>query len=441
MSEFQRPEIINHNGEEYYDAKELKKFDPVYFYGTSGGIRKIIKKKKIDVGVYHYATFAKRKGWSSDDQEKPCKKAFLLLLKSWVESNIPMMMEDDCVNEEGGYEYPQAPDILKLDYEEKFRDNDGRVAEIETRGERSSRGVYFSAKDVSVAFGMHELVNTILKKGTSYLIDIHYKTFIHVDLDCNQPKPNKQLFLTYKGILKVLFNNRSGRADSFVDWATETLFTHQMGSMEQKEELGSKLLGCSVNSIRNTLKNYSAKLSSIYCVSLGTGKTLRDSMKLPVTIKDEDIIIKFGYTDDLDRRSSEHLRKYKKIGGVDVRIMEFVYIDPEYLSQAETDMKHFFRVMETSVEYMNERELIAINPKHLDQIKKQYSLMGMGYKGKCSNMISKLEKLEYQMQIKEEIIKHREETIRQREEIIRHKETEIELKNKIIRLLEINRGL
>jgi len=280
-----------------------------------------------------------------------------------------------------------------------------------------------------------------MTSNESFAKGVHYNTFITDVADSKIHLPNKQLFLTYKGILKVLFNNRSGRADSFVDWATETLFTHQMGSMEQKEELGSKLLGCSVDSIRNTLKNYSAKLSSIYCVSLGTGETLRDSMKLPVTIKNEDIIIKFGYTDDLDRRSSEHLRKYKNIGGVDVRIMEFVYIDPGYLSQAETDMKHFFMAMETSVEYMNERELIAVNPKHLDQIKKQYSLMGSGYQGKCSNMISKLEKLEYQMQSKEESIKHKEETIRHKEEIIRHKETEIELKNKIIRLLEINRGL
>ena len=440
MSEFQRPEIIKHNGEEYYDAKELKKLDPVYFYGTSGGIRKIIKKKKIDVGVYHYATFAKRKGWSSDCQENPCKKACLLLLKSWVESNIPMMMEDDCVNEEGGYEYPQAPNLLILDDEEKFRDSDGRVAEIETRGERTSKGVYFSAKDVSVVFGMPELVNTILRKGTSYLIDIHYKTFIHVDLDRNQAKPIKQLFLTYKGMLKVLFNSRTGRADKFVDWATDTLFTHQMGSWEEKEELSSKLLGCDVKDVRTALKPYSAKLSSVYCFSLGTGESLRDSMELPEDVtKDDDIVIKFGFTNDLDRRSNEHVKEYEKIKGVKVRLMEYVYIDPAFLSEAEVELKQFFTAIETPVKYKKYKELISINPKHLKEIQKKYKSVGVGYQGNCSHLIGKLEKLEYQLQLKDKDIELREAEIRNRDTIIRHKDIEIELKDEIIRLVKMNK--
>jgi hypothetical protein len=252
----------------------------------------------------------------------------------------------------------------------------------------------------------------------------------------NEQMTKRHLFMTYEGMIKSLYSTHSKKAKGFRRWATDTLFIHQMGSQEQKEELGAKMLGCSVESMRNALKPYSSKLSSIYCFSLGTGDGLRNSMNLPSTINDDDIVIKFGYTDDLDRRSSEHLRKYKNIEGVCVRLMEFVYIDPEYLSQAETDMKHFFRAMETPVEYMNERELIAINPNHLAQIKKQYSMLGMGYQGKCANMIDKLEKLEYRIQMKEIEIERRDDAIRHRDEIIRHKEIEIELKNKIIRLLE-----
>ena len=36
-----------------------------------------------------------------------------------------------------------------LDDEEKFHDNEGRVVEIETRGEREHDKVYFLAKDVA----------------------------------------------------------------------------------------------------------------------------------------------------------------------------------------------------------------------------------------------------------------------------------------------------
>lgn len=428
MSDIQQPNVIQHNGFAYYNAADIKAYDPKYFYGTSGGIRKIITKKNIDTSVIHYATHSKRKGWTSDSQDNPSKKAKLLLLESWVAKNVPKMMEDGGDMEGDNREYQEAPDLLHLEDDEKFQDSDGNVVEIETRGERTHKGIYFLAKDVSVVFDIKAFIYDMKKDRSSFTEGDDYVYYnIRVNSRNNEQITKRQLFMTYEGMIKSLYSTRSKKAKGFRRWATETIFTHQMGSREQKEDLGSKLLGCSVDSIRNALKPYSAKLSSIYCFSLGTGETLRDSMKLPATIKDEDIIIKFGYTDDLDRRSSEHLRKYKKIGGVDVRIMEFVYIDPEYLSKAETDMKHFFRAMETPVEYMNEKELIAINPKHLAQIKKQYSLLGMGYQGKCSNMIAKLEKLECQMQIKEEII--------------RHKETEIELKDEIIRLLKINRGL
>ena len=443
MSEFQRPEIIKHNGEEYYDAKELKKLDPVYFYGTSGGIRKIIKKKKIDVGVYHYATFAKRKGWSSDCQENPCKKACLLLLKSWVESNIPTMMDDDCVNdEEGKYEYPQAPDLLLLEEEEKFRDSDGRVVEIETRGEMTPKGIYFSAKDVSVAFGLNRIVDSLTDKRRFKNDDEEeYRFFIVKNPVSNGISAiRKQMFITYEGMISILYSSRSEKAKGFRKWATETLFTHQMGSRSQKEELSSNLLGCDVKDVRTALKPYSAKLSSVYCFSLGTGESLRDSMELPEDVtKDDDIVIKFGFTNDLDRRSNEHVKEYEKIKGVKVRLMEYVYIDPAFLSEAEVELKQFFTAIETPVKYKKYKELISINPKHLKEIQKKYKSVGVGYQGNCSHLIGKLEKLEYQLQLKDKDIELREAEIRNRDTIIRHKDIEIELKDEIIRLVKMNK--
>jgi len=90
----QRPTFIRHRGSRYYSANDIKKYDPEYFYGTSVGIRKIIKKKNINSTVFHYATFSNKSGWKSCNQEKPCKKAVLLLLKSWVIKNIPSMMSE-----------------------------------------------------------------------------------------------------------------------------------------------------------------------------------------------------------------------------------------------------------------------------------------------------------------------------------------------------------
>ena len=440
MSDFKRPEIISYQGDEYYKAVDLKTYDSCYFYGTSTGIRRIIQKKNIDKSAYHYATFAKRKGWSSDDQEKPCKKAILLLRRNWVEKNIPRMMTGEDGEHQKGYEYPEAPDLLILEDEEKFRDHKGVTVDIETRGERTPKGIYFLAKDVGEAFGMNTLINTILSND-SYVKGTHYDTFVHQRIISNNSLPNKQLFITYKGMLKVLFNHRVGKADTFVDWATETLFTHQMGNTEQKEELGSTLLGCDVRHIRTALKPYSSKLSSVYCFSLGTGKSLRNSMGLSVdTVSDEDIIIKFGFTDDLDRRSTEHVKEYEKIKGVKMRLMEYVYIDPAFLSEAETELKHFFTAIETPVLYRKYRELVSINPTHLKQIQMKYKAIGVGYQGNCSHMIAKLDKLEWQLKMKDKDIelKNKDIELKDKEMVMKEEDNrrQLEMKDREMELKE-----
>jgi hypothetical protein len=53
----------------------------------------------------------------------------------------------------------------------------------------------------------------------------------------------KGIFITYKGMLQSLFSSQRGNADKFVDWATETLFTVQMGTADQKETLAATLIG------------------------------------------------------------------------------------------------------------------------------------------------------------------------------------------------------
>jgi hypothetical protein len=142
---------------------------------------------------------------------------------------------------------------------------------------------------------------------------------------------------------------------------------------------------------------------------------------------------KFGFTDDLDRRSKEHVKEYEKIKGVTVRMMEYVYIDPAFLSEAEVELKRFFTAIETPIRYKKYTELVSINPKHLQEMKKKYRELSIGYQGNCSNLISKLEKLEVQLQLKDKDIEIRDVKIR-------YSDSEIKLKDKIIRLMESNRG-
>jgi len=388
MTTVERPKVIIINNKNYYNAKILKQYDPAYFIGTSAGIRDIIMKKKIDDANIHYATFSKRYGWTScSHQDKPSTKAPLLLLESWVVANVPKMMPESAESKEELYEYPEAPPILHLEDHEKFKDSDGNIAEIETRGERIRKGIYFLAKNVSTEFEMPSLIHDILydKRYDYYTVDIDYKLFALQNIE--NPTKNdykRQLFITYEGMIKILYSSRSKKAKLFREWATDTLFTIQMGSDEHKEELGAKIIGQSVKNVRAVFKACSKKVPCIYRFSLGTAKTLRQSLNLSDEIKDDFIIIKYGLTDDLDRRSAEHVLEYeKKINGVKLGLMDFSYIDPKFLSEAETSLKEYFQTIEIPVKYEKYTELIAINPTHEKQIKKQYNYIGTAYQGNC----------------------------------------------------------
>ena len=56
----------------------------------------------------------------------------------------------------------------------------------------------------------------------------------------------KELFLTYDGVLKVLFCSQGDRGVRFRKWATRILFTMQMGSQDDKDKIAAEALNTDV---------------------------------------------------------------------------------------------------------------------------------------------------------------------------------------------------
>lgn len=232
MSAINRPKKIVINGKKYYNATDLCKYDRDYFYGCSRTVRRIIKKKEINKSNYIYATYSKNnKAWTvCENVNRISKRAKLLLVNKWVKNNIPKM----CKTKKLEYECVTAPDLLLLEKSEKFVNEKGNPVDIEIRGKRCVDKCYFKAKDIEALFGLDNLRRNILDKGTTYVCNTHYKNFISAKLHNMESHTNKQLFLTYEGILKVLFSSRKEIGGHFKNWATKTLFTVQMGSKNKK---------------------------------------------------------------------------------------------------------------------------------------------------------------------------------------------------------------
>ena len=390
-----------------------------------------------------YATWNKKTNWViSINQIKPATKASLLLLSKWVTENIPKMMPSSNESKEVLYEYQEAPNIIILDDEEKFRDNENKTVEIETRGERTPKGIYFLESDVSKVFEMPKLYDTIHDNRCDYVKDEDYKIFISKKSgNSGKIASKKQTYITYDGMIHILFSSHSKKAKTFKRWATETLFTIQMGTKEKKEELASGIIGIPAKSLREVLKTSTTSTPCIYRFALGTAKDLRKKMNLSNNILDEYIIIKYGYTDDLVRRTAEHVKTYEKITNKHLELMEYVYIDPKFLSQAEVKVKEFFNDIEIPINFDSFTELVAINPKHEKAIKQQFKYLHVEFSGSIRELVEKIEKLKSDHNI--ELIKKDAEIIAERHIsellkkdliIAKHELSNAQLKNDLLEL-------
>jgi len=379
-----KPIPITINNDNVYLAQDLYNYDIAFFNGCSK-IRNIIIKKELEETDYIYA-YIKNGEIKLSNYTYP--KANLYLKEEWVVKNVPKMM--DIVKQEL-YKYVEAPEILVLEDVEKFKNKDRNIFNIEVRGERNYNKCYFLVKDISECFELPSLDNTLLKKDGNYMIDLHYKFFTVIKNDIVLKKISKKsLFLTYKGILKILFSSRTGNAESFQDWATEKLFTIQLGTKQQKDELASELIGVNSETIKNVFRTNASKTPCVYLYLIGNAKDLLDG-----NYNNDDMLCKFGCTNNLPRRASENEKTFKKEFNVNIELLCFSIIEARYIFDAENNIKQYFK--SNLIEYKNMNELIIINNKELTQIKQHYRMIQNSYIGRYEEMHNKISSLEKEL--------------------------------------------
>lgn len=401
----------------YYNINDLFIYHTSFFIGCKDKKRKIIERKKIPTTDYVYANFInKTKEWNITNETS--KKAQLLLSKSWVDQyyfpdmsklpDEPKELSEELSKEfnevvEEFIPYETIPNLLELEDHEKFKDSTGNCLDIEVRGERNKNKIYFKVKDISELFGIPNLKYTIIHKEKGYERGIHYQTFITVTIDhrdknnINKNDPNKSLFLTYKGLLRVLYTTRNKNAEHFTDWADDKLFTIQMGTTQQKEVLGTSILGIKLENYKAVFNKYSQNFPCIYLLSLGKVKDLKLIYQLNEELDDHLTVYKYGFTMDMKRRLAEHQRDYGKLCNVELEI--FNYVDVKYTSEAEGDIRDLFDSFDKSINVQGKNELVVLNQKQLDRVKKEYTRTGREYAGATQVLQEEIANL------KQEIIK------------------------------------
>jgi len=419
---------------------------PIYSKG-SRSVRDLIKKKGIENDKFIYVRKVGDKLVISDGKSAKMDKVFFL--EEFINS-IPEIKKEknEKITDETGI--MKAPNIIYLKDEEKFKDDNGKVIEIETRGERVMDTVYFKVKDVMVGFEMENLYKNIIDKDTQYTLNKDYiyfmcnilhnlenKTSNKVD---TKPIIKKELFLTYRGMLRCLFVSRNNKTDNFISWATKTLFVAQMGTSEQKDMLVSKIKGVSYNAIQELFSINARDLPCVYLTAFNTVGVLRKEMNIDMKYKDEDIVYKFGLTKSFEARKNGHKSEYKKIDNlIDMKLVQYTYIDPLYISEAENEIKNMLE--EYKIIWENHDELVVIPNNMIKFINTIYSNIGMKYSGHTQEFMKKINDLEYSINTLKREQEYQkiifEEKLKNKEEALKNKDLIIEVLKKDLRIKEL----
>ncbi|KAJ3166002.1 hypothetical protein HDU87_002485 [Geranomyces variabilis] len=330
--------------------------------------RNLLKRKRNDgtalipESAAAYGFMSKKKGrWSVSESKN--KAAKLFVSHDWINENLnanenaaepaPILQAAGNVSELHGTEradsplhdadsaaradsplhddedLEDAPPLVVLSDDKKFRDAEGRILDVEMRGARSADGLFFYARDVAVKM-LQQLPKRLTNKLGGGKGDDHqyFKRNGH-----------RALFLNYGGFIRSMFSSRSPFAVEFCKQSLNILFTFYHGNTEEQTQLAKKLLG--IEKARTFFNHlYPAKTAAVYMINLGTVGKLRETMGITnPNLADDVLVVKVGFTDDIRDRLKTHKNDFGAIEGAEPVFHKAIIIDKTQLSDCENDVK------------------------------------------------------------------------------------------------------
>jgi hypothetical protein len=429
QQEENRPEPFSFEGHDVFLLNDLITYDKAFFVGCIEKPRKTILKQNIPDDQYWFASFSERtEQWSKSIPEN--KKAKILISEEWVHNNLPKFTGNKEV-----YKYKPLPPLLELNDHEKFRDQAGNVHEVEVRGDRSKTGIRFSCKDIARVFEMHSIESNINKT----LDNSDYEVFCS---DKNTRGNRTVMFVSFKGLLKIIFASRSMVAEQFQDWATALIYTAYLGTTEQRIEMASEMIGVNAQMVKDVLTTCVTSMPCVYLFNVGKITNLRKQHEELKPFK-KGFLFKWGRTNDLKRRTGEHIRTYGDLHSSALQLKYFSPVDNMHEVDAENEIRKYFE--KNAVQFRNHQELIILDKSQISAARKFYEDVYDKYSSDVKKLIGSNADLKNIVKAKDEVIKNlnrelaefkeREQTYLERER--GYKE---EIKNRQDALLEREQG-
>lgn len=401
------PQLIEFNGYQVYLLDDLIQYDRAYFIGCIKKPRQVIEKKTVSKDQYFIVRKFKN-NWIESTLD--VKQAKILLKYEWCHINIPKFSGDT-----SKYKYKILPSLLKLDNKEKFRDNEGNIYEVEVRGERSEEYIRFKGKDVAKIFEMENLVSDVRNFTTQYIENEDYEIFLsdqeqRFSVLVRTPIGGNptSLFLTYQGLLKVIFNSRSGVAHHFRKWVTHIIYTVHLGSSEQKIQVGLEIAGVNAQVVKDVLNTCITSMPCVYLFNIGKIVDLKKHYDELKPYK-KGFLFKWGRTNDLKRRTGEHIKTYGNMVDSLLQLKYFSPVDNIYETPAEDDVRQYF--INKKINFKNHKELIILDKSDIANAKRFYEGVYNKFSSEVNKLINSNRDLNRDLVFQKDLLRAKTETI------------------------------
>ena len=355
------------NNDNYIPVKDLLSIKS-YSKGCNNAVGTLINRKAFDLKSVVFGAITNDQLVEHAKYSRKFSKYFVLVSEVMKEFN-------DTTNET--YKIKQAPAIIDDNGFSFFKDANGVEYNVEMRGERTKDGIYFKGKDLQSLFEMPNLCRSIVDKGHSFIQEIDYQWYAtHNSVAAN----NKELFITYKGLKKIIHNATIGRAKEFADWIDDIVFAAVCGTKEQRVDASSKILNIDAKCLQSFMSKSASSISCLYLIDIK--RNVGDKK-----------VFKYGFTNNVKRRFREHANKY----GDDITLETFCLIPLKNLSDAETELKNCISdYIQSHVEFDGDSELLFLCGEAQKNIKFVYNNISHRYCGDLDSI-----KLQYESIIKE----------------------------------------
>jgi len=432
----QRPETVTFQGHTAYILNDLITFDRPFFVGCIREPRKTIQKKNIPDDQYWFATYSKQTNiWALAIPEN--KKAKILISEDWVRNNLPKF-----TGNQNDYKYKPLPPLLELSEDEKFRDEVGNIYEVEVRGEKTRQDIRFSWVDVSKLFEMES-------NNLRHRLDQSEYDLFCFDGQVTSTWPSKQnraayqvsTYLTYKGLLKIIFASHSCVADRFQDWASSIIYTAHLGTTEQRVDVAADIIGINAQMVKDVLTTCITSMPCVYLFNVGKVTELK-KYYADLKLYSKGFLFKWGRTNDLKRRTGEHIKTYGNLLSSTLQLKYFSPVDNLYEAEAENEIRQYFQ--ERAVKFGNHKELVILDKTQIAGARRFYEDVYIRFSSEVDRLLGKNNELEKDTVYLRKIVKCKDESIEAlnreceglREQMFAYQRRELEFKEKEVEFKE-----